>query len=121
MSRVLISDILEAAQEVTPFTIGEIIGTHRFAPLSRVRQACFYLAREAGYSYPAIGKRIGGKDHSTAVHGFKACQDHMARKPEYAEQVRRIRMRAVWLAERRKFQIDRATQGGPAVTVRFAL
>lgn len=38
----------------------------------RPRQIIMYLMRsELDYSYPGIGERLGGRDHSTAIHAFE--------------------------------------------------
>ncbi|OGG62555.1 hypothetical protein A3I46_03395 [Candidatus Kaiserbacteria bacterium RIFCSPLOWO2_02_FULL_54_13] len=38
----------------------------------QARQIIMYLLREyAGMSFPAIGRLIGGRDHTTVIHGYK--------------------------------------------------
>ena len=40
--------------------------------ISRPRQVAMYLAREmTPMSYPEIGRRFGGRDHSTVIHAFR--------------------------------------------------
>jgi len=35
------------------------------------RQICMYLARKhTDHSYPEIGRRLGGRDHTTIIHAF---------------------------------------------------
>ncbi|MEI8143336.1 MAG: chromosomal replication initiator protein DnaA [Candidatus Berkelbacteria bacterium] len=50
--------------------IEDILGKKRVKELVLPRQLTMYLLRhECGMSYPDIGKEIGGKDHSTIMHG----------------------------------------------------
>ena len=99
--RVTIAHILAAAQEVSITTVGEIIGEQRHQYIVRVRQACYYLARLQGYSYPNIGRRMN-RDHSSAIHGARKCQDMMARDPGYSALVYRIGARAFELSENQR-------------------
>lgn len=47
--------------------------SHRYVP---ARQEACYLLRQAGYSFPQIGGFLGGRDHTTVMHG---AQKHEAR------------------------------------------
>jgi len=50
-------------------TVAEMIGKDRRPRYIRARQEAMYLLRHAGYSYPQIGRFVGGRDHTTALHG----------------------------------------------------
>jgi hypothetical protein len=57
----------------------------------RVRHAVAKIAHEAGrHSYPEIGRRLGGRDHSTVLHSHRKCIERMRREPDYAALVRRL-------------------------------
>ncbi|MEA3272670.1 MAG: chromosomal replication initiator protein DnaA [Patescibacteria group bacterium] len=50
----------------------QILGKSREQKLSFPRQITMYLMREElSYSYPTIGKEVGGRDHTTAMHAHK--------------------------------------------------
>ncbi len=50
-------------------TMDELLGKSRERRLAHPRQIAMYLLREeAKCSYPAIGKYVGGRDHTTAMH-----------------------------------------------------
>lgn len=52
--------------------IEDLLGKKRTKEIVLPRQIIMYLLRhEAGMSYPEIGKFMGGKDHSTIMHGCK--------------------------------------------------
>lgn len=49
-----------------------IMSGHRTANLVRPRQVICYLAKKLTLkSYPEIGRRIGGKDHTTVLHAVR--------------------------------------------------
>jgi hypothetical protein len=61
----------------------------RFAKIVRPRQIAFYLARKlTTRSFPDIGRRFGGKDHTTIIHSCKLIESLMATDSKMAETVR---------------------------------
>jgi hypothetical protein len=61
----------------------------RFAKIVRPRQIAFYLARKlTTRSFPDIGRRFGGKDHTTIIHSCKLIESRMGTDPKLAETVR---------------------------------
>jgi hypothetical protein len=56
-------------------TIKELLGPSRSMRLVDARAAVAALLREAGYSYPEIGKIIG-RDHSSVFHGLKRREEN---------------------------------------------
>lgn len=50
----------------------QLCGDSRKAPIIAARHEAFYrLSVELGMSLPKIGRRLGGKDHSTVLHGIR--------------------------------------------------
>lgn len=98
--RVTVNHILAAAQEISETTIEEIISTDRHRYIVRVRQACYYLALQQGYSRNDIGRRIGGRDRSSVRHGIKKCDITMSRDPGYSALVYAIGARAFERSDR---------------------
>lgn len=50
----------------------EMLASRRLEATSRARQIAMYLAKElTPLSFPQIGRHIGGKDHSTIIHGCR--------------------------------------------------
>jgi hypothetical protein len=61
----------------------------RFAKIVLPRQIAFYLARKlTTRSLPDIGRRFGGKDHTTILHACKKMVQRMEVDPKLAETVR---------------------------------
>jgi chromosomal replication initiator protein len=64
----------------------ELVGRSRAARVAEPRQVAMYLMREeTDASYPAIGSAIGGRDHTTVLHGC----DKISRLLEQDAQLRR--------------------------------
>lgn len=65
-------------------TFGEIIGGQRAKWIVVARHEAFYrLSKETALSLPQIGRLMGGKDHTTVLHG---CRKHASRLLEALEQ-----------------------------------
>jgi len=64
--------ILEATASEFDFGIDELCGTSRRRPLVNARQIGMYVFRElTDFSYPAIAREFGGRDHTTVIHAVK--------------------------------------------------
>ncbi|MDW8070915.1 MAG: helix-turn-helix domain-containing protein, partial [Anaerolineae bacterium] len=58
------------------------------------RQMVMYLARqEAGASLPEIGQALGGRDHTTVLHGVHKIACEIERKDALRRDVSKIRER----------------------------
>jgi chromosomal replication initiator protein len=91
MAREILKDILvEKNREITVEEIQKTIANHfnikvadlkspkRLKALVLPRQIAMYLARQlTSCSYPEIGERFGGKDHSTIIHAIKKIEKQM--------------------------------------------
>lgn len=64
-------DIIEAVSKFFSVPIKDLLGKGRRKELVKPRQiAMFLLREEASTSYPTIGKELGGRDHTTAMHAY---------------------------------------------------
>lgn len=58
----------------------------------RPRQIAMYLLREDfSGSYPFIGQRFGGRDHTTAIHSYEKIMKELKKNAQLIEEVKRIR------------------------------
>ncbi len=72
----------------------DIIASSRKREIVRPRQIAIYLLREElKCSYPFIGKRIGGKDHTTAIHGYEKIKKELSSNENLKEEISLIRQR----------------------------
>jgi chromosomal replication initiator protein len=53
-----------------------MLSKRRTQPLCRRRQIAMHVAREmTGRSLPIIGREMGGRDHTTILHGVRTVED----------------------------------------------
>ncbi len=58
----------------------------------RPRQVIMYLLREDfSVSYPTIGNKLGGRDHTTVIHSCEKVKREVATDPELAKEIQDIR------------------------------
>jgi chromosomal replication initiation ATPase DnaA len=77
------SVILRAAS-LTGYAPKEITGVGRTAPLARVRFAIMLVLRRRGLSLPEIGRRLGGRDHTTVMHGVERAEAMLSSDADFA-------------------------------------
>jgi chromosomal replication initiator protein len=72
--------IVGDAMQVKP---SDIKGDRRQQGIARARQVSMYLTRKiTGLSYPAIGEKFGGKDHSTVINAEQRIEQLMKEEDE---------------------------------------
>jgi chromosomal replication initiator protein len=80
--------ILEATSASYGFSIEAICGPSRTRPLVTARQVGMYLTRElTDYSYPAIARVFGNRDHTTVIHAVDKITGQMQERRQIYEQV----------------------------------
>jgi chromosomal replication initiator protein len=80
--------ILEATSDTFGFTVEELCGPNRRRPLVTARQVSMYVFRElTDFSYPAIGREFGGRDHSTVMHAVEKIAGLMKERHQIYNQV----------------------------------
>jgi chromosomal replication initiator protein len=80
--------IIKATAEAFGFSVDEIRGQNRHRPLVNARQIGMYVTRElTDFSYPAIAKEFGGRDHTTVIHAVEKVGKEMREKRDIYEQV----------------------------------
>jgi chromosomal replication initiator protein len=80
--------ILDATSASYGFTVEAICGPSRTRPLVTARQVAMYLTRElTDYSYPAIGRVFGKRDHTTVIHAVDKIAGQMQERRQIYEQV----------------------------------
>jgi chromosomal replication initiator protein len=80
--------ILEATASTFGFTVQELCGTSRRRPLVTARQIGMYVFRElTDFSYPAIAREFGGRDHTTVIHAVDKIAGLMKERRQIYDQV----------------------------------
>jgi chromosomal replication initiator protein len=86
--RITAKDILEATSKHFGFSIEELCGPSRRRPLVSARQISMYVFREVtDFSYPAIAREFGGRDHTTVIHAVEKIAGLMPERRQIYEQV----------------------------------
>ncbi|MCX7683406.1 MAG: chromosomal replication initiator protein DnaA [Anaerolineae bacterium] len=106
MARAALSSLIPHQNKVTPeqiinevaryFGIEEaaLRGPGRSQAIARPRQIAMYLIREeTGESLPQIGELLGGRDHTTVLHGCERIASLIEEDPDLRREVLSIRQR----------------------------
>lgn len=68
-------DVLDAVSQASEISVVDLRGPRRTDDISRPRQVAMALAYEMTLaSYPQIGRAMGGRDHTSIVHGYRSAQ-----------------------------------------------
>lgn len=91
-----INEIIEGVAMATGWSTDEINSKSRLRDLVLVRQICYYIAyKDEGHTFTSIGKSIGGRDHTTVLHGVNKIMDYYKTKdPLFTQYMEAIRMKA---------------------------
>ncbi len=80
--------IMEAVSETFGFSVEDLCGTSRRRPLVSARQIGMYVFRElTDFSYPAIAREFGGRDHTTVIHAVEKVSGLMKERRQIYDQV----------------------------------
>ena len=86
--RVTVDDIDEAVGRYFGVKKAELHGKKRNRSIAFPRQVCMYLARRhTRYSLEEVGAYLGGRDHTTVLHGVRTVTAQMELDPDVARQV----------------------------------
>lgn len=70
----------------------DIVATSRKKDVVKPRQVAMYLLREElKYSFPAIGERFGGRDHTTVMHACEKITKEVRENPQFVQEINVIR------------------------------
>ena len=74
--RVSIEEIQRKVAEHYNIRLADLIGPKRVRNVARPRQIAMYLSKQlTNRSLPEIGRRFGGRDHTTIMHGVKKIEE----------------------------------------------
>ena len=83
--RVTVDDIQKAASEHFGLKQADLISQTRTRAVARPRQAAMWLAKQlTTRSLPDIGRRFGGRDHTTVLHAVRRIEELRAADPQLA-------------------------------------
>ena len=72
--------------------IKDIKGPRRQQELVKPRQILMYLLKhELNMTFPTIGREIGGRDHTTAMHSVEKVEKELKKSPEMLDEITRLK------------------------------
>ena len=76
---------------VKSINLQEMLSQRRSRPLARPRQIAMYLAKSiTSRSLPEIGRKFGGRDHTTVIHAVKKIDELKENDSKFDEDVNLI-------------------------------
>ncbi len=91
-SRVTIEEIQRKVSEHYNIRLSDMIGPKRVRTIARPRQIAMFLAKElTTRSLPEIGRRFGGRDHTTIIHGVRRVEELRTADSQIAEDIELLR------------------------------
>lgn len=92
--KITTKQIIELTAETFGFSVEELCGPSRRRPLVIARQISMYVIRElTDYSYPAIAREFGGRDHTTVIHAVEKITALMRERRHIYDQVTELMAR----------------------------
>lgn len=69
-----VKKIIGHAAQLSDISVGVLMGDCRSRDVAWVRFAIYWAARAQGLSFPWIGREVGGRDHTTVMHGYRRAE-----------------------------------------------
>ena len=90
--KVTIEEIQRKVAEHYNVRLSDMIGPRRMRTIARPRQIAMYLAKHlTSRSLPEIGRRFGGRDHTTIMHGIRKIEELMATDSQLSDDLQLLR------------------------------
>ncbi|HYH22932.1 MAG TPA: chromosomal replication initiator protein DnaA [Azospirillum sp.] len=90
--RVTIDEIQKRVAEHFNIRVADMHSARRARAVARPRQVAMYLAKQlTARSLPEIGRKFGGRDHTTVMHAVRKVEELRASDPAFAEDVELLR------------------------------
>ncbi|WP_323779585.1 chromosomal replication initiator protein DnaA [Leisingera sp.] len=90
--KITVEEIQRKVSEYYNIRMSDIIGPKRLRSYARPRQVAMYLCKQlTSRSLPEIGRRFGGRDHTTVMHGVKRIEELKTTDGQIAEDVEMLR------------------------------
>ena len=90
--KLTIEEIQRKVAEHYNIRLSDMTGPKRLRNIARPRQVAMYLAKQlTPRSLPEIGRRFGGRDHTTIMHGVRKIEELMAIDSQLADDLQLLR------------------------------
>jgi chromosomal replication initiator protein len=86
--RLNVEDIQKKVAEHFNIKVADMHSPRRSRSIARPRQIAMYLAKQlTSRSLPEIGRKFGGRDHTTVIHGVKKIEELLLTDASMAEEI----------------------------------
>ena len=90
--KLTIEEIQRKVAEHYNIRLSDMIGPKRLRNIARPRQVAMYLAKQlTSRSLPEIGRRFGGRDHTTIMHGVKKIEELKATDSQLSDDLQLLK------------------------------
>jgi len=90
--RVTIEEIQKRVAEHFNIRVTDMHSARRARAVARPRQVAMYLAKQlTSRSLPEIGRKFGGRDHTTVMHAVRKVEELKSLDPAFAEDIELLR------------------------------
>ena len=88
-----VSDVVDKVARYFDVDPASIYEKTRRKEVVKPRQLIMYILREDfAVSYPAIGQKLGGRDHTTVIHSCEKIKNEVKGSPELEEEIAQLRL-----------------------------
>lgn len=88
-----VSDVVDKIARYYDIDPSNIYEKTRRKEVVKPRQLIMYILREDfQVSYPAIGQKLGGRDHTTVIHSCEKIKNDLKGSPDLEEEITQVRM-----------------------------
>ncbi len=90
--KITVEEIQRKVADHYNIRISDLVGPKRVRTFARPRQVAMYLAKHmTSRSLPEIGRRFGGRDHTTVMHGVRRIEELKQNDSQIAEDLELLR------------------------------
>ena len=90
--KVTVEEIQRKVADHYNIRLSDMIGPKRLRTIARPRQVAMYLSKQlTTRSLPEIGRRFGGRDHTTIMHGIRKVEELIVADSQLAEDMNLLR------------------------------
>jgi chromosomal replication initiator protein len=90
--KLTIEEIQRKVAEHYNIRLSDLIGPKRLRNIARPRQVAMYLSKQLTLrSLPEIGRRFGGRDHTTIMHGVRKIEELMTTDSQLSDDLQLLR------------------------------
>jgi chromosomal replication initiator protein len=90
--KVSVEEIQRRVAEHYHIRLADLVGPKRLRSFARPRQVAMYLAKTmTSRSLPDIGRRFGGRDHTTVIHGVRKIEELRVADSQIADDLELLR------------------------------